>query len=94
MAYIIDIYPAEVVASGKQSLHSSIQKSYKKCLDLAIAANGVSRYTLGAVFPLFTLQMYEKLGTTWASCLFAIISCVLVSFCYSSASTVPGLGRQ
>lgn len=63
ITYIIDIYPAEVVASGKQSLRLSIQKSYKKCLYLAITANGVLRYTLGAVFPLFTLQMYKKLGT-------------------------------
>ncbi|KAF4219056.1 hypothetical protein CNMCM5878_003911 [Aspergillus fumigatiaffinis] len=30
VAYIIDIYPAEAVASGRQTLPSSIQKSYKK----------------------------------------------------------------
>lgn len=28
----------------------------------AVAANGLLRYTFGAAFPLFTLQMYERLG--------------------------------
>ncbi|KAF2971794.1 hypothetical protein GQX73_g1780 [Xylaria multiplex] len=32
----------------------------------ALAANGLLRYTLGAVFPLFTIQMYENLGVHWA----------------------------
>ncbi|KAG4031723.1 hypothetical protein MFRU_008g00850 [Monilinia fructicola] len=39
----------------------------------ALAANGLLRYILGAVFPLFTLQMYENLGTAWATSLLAFI---------------------
>lgn len=35
----------------------------------AMAANGLMRYTLGAVFPLWTIQMYSKLGIDWVSCL-------------------------
>lgn len=40
----------------------------------AIAANGSFRYLLGAVFPLFTIQMYEKLGVHWAGSVFAFLS--------------------
>ncbi|KAL4862111.1 hypothetical protein BDV12DRAFT_190646 [Aspergillus spectabilis] len=44
----------------------------------AIAANGALRYTLGAAFPLFTMQMYEKLGAAWASGIFAFLSLLLM----------------
>lgn len=44
----------------------------------AVAANGFCRYVLGAVFPLFTLQMYERLGIGWATSLLAFISVALM----------------
>ncbi len=44
----------------------------------AIAANGSFRYLLGAVFPLFTIQMYEKLGVHWAGSVFAFLSLLLL----------------
>jgi hypothetical protein len=44
----------------------------------AISANGVARYVLAGVFPLFTLQMYEKLGIGWASSLLGFISLALM----------------
>ncbi|TKX21790.1 MFS transporter-like protein 115 [Elsinoe australis] len=44
----------------------------------ALAANGTLRYTLGAVFPLFTVQMYERLGVQWAGSTFAFLSLVLL----------------
>ncbi|KAK4062661.1 uncharacterized protein Triagg1_9779 [Trichoderma aggressivum f. europaeum] len=44
----------------------------------AIAASGSFRYLLGAVFPLFTIQMYEKLGIHWAGSVFAFLSLVLL----------------
>lgn len=44
----------------------------------AVAANGLLRYTLGAVFPLFTLQMYERLGIGWATSLLAFITVALM----------------
>ena len=40
----------------------------------ALAANGILRYGLGAVFPLFTLQMYEAMGVHWAGSVFAFVS--------------------
>lgn len=39
----------------------------------AVAANGMLRYAFGAAFPMFTIQMYEKLGIAWASSLLAFI---------------------
>ncbi|RYP07237.1 hypothetical protein DL765_009227 [Monosporascus sp. GIB2] len=39
----------------------------------AVAANGILRYSFGAGFPMFTIQMYEKLGIGWATSLLAFI---------------------
>ncbi|KAF6808386.1 MFS polyamine transporter [Colletotrichum plurivorum] len=44
----------------------------------ALAANGILRYILGAVFPLFTIQMYERLGVHWAGSVFAFLSLPLL----------------
>jgi hypothetical protein len=45
---------------------------------IALAANGILRYTLGAVFPLFALQMYEKIGIHWAGSIFGFASLFLL----------------
>lgn len=44
----------------------------------AMAANGLLRYTMGAVFPLFTFQMYETLGIDWATSLLAFLSLLMM----------------
>jgi hypothetical protein len=44
----------------------------------ALAANGLLRYLLGAVFPLFTLQMYEGMGIAWATSLLAFVTLALM----------------
>jgi hypothetical protein len=44
----------------------------------AAAANGVVRYTLGAVFPLFAFQMYHNLGRHWAGSLLGFLSLTLM----------------
>lgn len=44
----------------------------------AVAANGVIRFLLGAVFPLFIIQVYEALGIHWAGSLFAFISVAMI----------------
>ena len=36
------------------------------------------RYTFAAVFPLFTLQMYEKVGIHWAGSIFGFASLLLL----------------
>ncbi|RPB17190.1 MFS general substrate transporter [Morchella conica CCBAS932] len=44
----------------------------------AMAANGLLRYTFGAVFPLFTVQMYRGLGIPWAGSLLGFFSLLLL----------------
>ncbi|KAH7011363.1 major facilitator superfamily domain-containing protein [Ilyonectria destructans] len=44
----------------------------------ASSANGLARYGFAGVFPLFTLQMYEKLGIDWASSLLGFIALALL----------------
>ncbi|KAI4121791.1 MAG: hypothetical protein LQ347_006734 [Umbilicaria vellea] len=44
----------------------------------ALAANGLVRYVSGAVFPLFTVQMYHRLGIAWATSLLGFISLALL----------------
>ena len=44
----------------------------------ALAANGLLRYLMGAVFPLFTVQMYKRLGIAWATSLFGFLSLLML----------------
>ncbi|KAK8237814.1 major facilitator superfamily domain-containing protein [Phyllosticta capitalensis] len=50
----------------------------------AMAACSLLRYILGAVFPLFILQMYEKLGTGWATSLlgFVTVAMAVIPWCF------------
>ncbi|KAI1608728.1 MFS transporter [Exophiala viscosa] len=44
----------------------------------AAAANGLLRYVVGAVFPLFTVQMYRALGVAWATSLLGFVTIALL----------------
>ena len=44
----------------------------------AMAAIGILRYLLGAAFPLFTVQMYDRLGIKWATALLGFICVVML----------------
>ncbi|OXV06889.1 hypothetical protein Egran_05344 [Elaphomyces granulatus] len=44
----------------------------------AIAANGLLRYALGGSFPLFAVQMYQRLGIGWATSLLGFITVSLL----------------
>ncbi|KIV96177.1 hypothetical protein PV10_00076 [Exophiala mesophila] len=44
----------------------------------AAAANGLLRYTAGAVFPLFTIQMYRAMGVGWATSMLGFITVALL----------------
>jgi hypothetical protein len=50
---------------------------YGKYSASALAANAVLRSVFGAVFPLFARQMYELLGTPWATSLLGFIAATL-----------------
>jgi hypothetical protein len=47
-----------------------------------LAANSFARSTFAAVFPLFALQMYNKLGFQWASSLLAFLTLAMAPFPY------------
>ncbi|KAK9452036.1 major facilitator superfamily domain-containing protein [Limtongia smithiae] len=44
----------------------------------ALAANNMMRYIMAAAFPLFTIQMYEKMGIDWATSFYAFVSLALM----------------
>jgi MFS family permease len=44
----------------------------------AMAANGLLRYILGATFPLFSVQMYTRLGYGWASSLLGFLTLAML----------------
>ncbi|KAI0802119.1 major facilitator superfamily domain-containing protein [Xylaria sp. FL0064] len=44
----------------------------------ATSANSLARYGLAAVFPLFSLQLYQNLGVAWASSLYGFLSIALL----------------
>lgn len=57
----------------------------------AIAANGLLRYTFGAVFPLFTVQMYNRLGIPWATSVFGFFSVGMLPIPYVLYQFGPAL---
>lgn len=44
----------------------------------ALAANNLLRYTVAAVFPLFTIQMFEKMHIDWACSFFGFVAIALM----------------
>ncbi|KAK7204269.1 major facilitator superfamily domain-containing protein [Myxozyma melibiosi] len=44
----------------------------------AIAANNMARYLMAAAFPLFTIQMYNKMGIDWATSFYAFFALALM----------------
>jgi hypothetical protein len=44
----------------------------------AMASNGLARYTFAAAFPLFSTQMFERLGTSWAASLLGFFGLLLL----------------
>ncbi|CZR68648.1 related to multidrug resistant protein [Phialocephala subalpina] len=47
-----------------------------------LAANSFTRSCFGAIFPLFGIQMYNKLGYDWATAVLAFITLAMVPFPY------------
>jgi hypothetical protein len=60
----------------------------------AMAANGLLRYTMGASFPLFTVQMYEALGVKWATLLLAFVCLVMVPIPWIFFKYGPGIRKK
>lgn len=51
---------------------------YMMFANSAIAANTLMRSALGGAFPLFAVQMYDKLGVDWASSLLGFITVAMI----------------
>ncbi|KAK9450603.1 major facilitator superfamily domain-containing protein [Limtongia smithiae] len=60
------------------SVNNYIIDSYERIAASALAAKVFTRSAGGAAFPLFTTQMYHRLGLQWASWLLAFISLAMV----------------
>ncbi|RMZ83346.1 hypothetical protein DV737_g1692, partial [Chaetothyriales sp. CBS 132003] len=61
----------------------------------AAAANGILRYIAGAVFPLFTVQMYRAMGVSWATSLLAFVTVALLPIPWALAVYGPKIrGRS
>ncbi|KAF2742373.1 MFS general substrate transporter [Sporormia fimetaria CBS 119925] len=60
----------------------------------AMAGNGILRYTLGGVFPLFTIQMYEKLGIGWATSLLGFVSVLMLPIPWIFYKYGPAIRRR
>lgn len=60
----------------------------------AMAANGMVRYTMGAVFPLFTVQMYTRLGIGWATSLLGFLSILMLPIPFVFFKFGPSIRRK
>ncbi|KAK8039961.1 multidrug resistance protein [Apiospora rasikravindrae] len=56
--------------------------AYPKYAASAMAANAFTRCVFAAAFPLFGLQMYERLGYQWGSSLIAFLTVAMMPFPY------------
>lgn len=65
------------------SVNNYIIDSYQAYAASALAAKVFMRSGGGAAFPLFTTQMYHRLGNLWASFLLAFISLAMVAIPFS-----------
>lgn len=56
------------------SINTYLVDTFARYAASAMAANTVLRSVFGATFPLFGLQMYQKLGLGWGNTLLALIA--------------------
>eukprot|EP01113_Clastostelium_recurvatum_P018047 TRINITY_DN2129_c0_g1_i2.p1 TRINITY_DN2129_c0_g1~~TRINITY_DN2129_c0_g1_i2.p1 ORF type:complete len:458 (-),score=38.01 TRINITY_DN2129_c0_g1_i2:7-1380(-) len=52
--------------------------SYHRYASSAMAAQSLLRNVFGAVFPLFTVQLYDRVGVNWASTLIASLATIMI----------------
>lgn len=76
------------------SLMNYLIDSYTIYAASVLAANSVLRSVLGAVFPLFTTQMYDKLGTNLATTIPAILAVACAPFPFLFYRYGPAIRRR
>ncbi|KAK3381349.1 major facilitator superfamily domain-containing protein [Podospora didyma] len=84
--WIVPIIGSAVFGLGTMLAFSGIftflVDAYPKYAASALAGNALVRCSFAAAFPLFGIQMYEKLGYQWATGLLAFITLALLPFPY------------
>ncbi|KAH3680817.1 hypothetical protein WICMUC_000168 [Wickerhamomyces mucosus] len=68
------------VALAFQGIFGYTADAYRLYAASGMACNSIMRSTMAGIFPLFGLQMYEKLGANWGSCLLALLTVVMIPF--------------
>ncbi|KIW32676.1 uncharacterized protein PV07_04205 [Cladophialophora immunda] len=63
-----------------QGIWTFLVAAYPKYAASVMAVNTTTRCLLAAVFPLFTVQMYDNLDYQWASCLIAFLTLAMAPF--------------
>ncbi|KAK9467027.1 major facilitator superfamily domain-containing protein [Lipomyces arxii] len=82
--WIVPIIATVPLGTGMLLVFSGIftykVEAYRPYSASALAANSFFRCTFGSVFPLFAIQMYDKLGYVWASFLLACLVTLCMPF--------------
>ncbi|KAF8836697.1 hypothetical protein BDN67DRAFT_1014481 [Paxillus ammoniavirescens] len=73
------------------ALYNYIVDAYLFVAASVLAVNTVVRSIFGAVFPLFTTQMYVKLGPQWASALVGFVALAMTPIPFVLAKYGPML---
>ncbi|ODQ47610.1 hypothetical protein PICMEDRAFT_31287 [Pichia membranifaciens NRRL Y-2026] len=76
------------------SLNNYIIDTYAKYAASALATKVFLRSAGGAAFPLFTMQMYHKLGLHWASWLLAFITTAMIALPFAFYKWGKGLRKK
>ncbi|KAI3404226.2 hypothetical protein KGF56_002987 [Candida oxycetoniae] len=69
-------------------------EAYRLYAASSMAANSFVRSVMSAVFPLFGLQMYQRLGIQWATSLLAWVACALIPIPFIFFKYGPRLRAQ
>lgn len=59
-----------------------------------LAANGVLRYVVGGIFPLFAVQIYQRVGIEWASSLLGFITIALLPIPWALFKWGPSIRKR
>ncbi|CAD0087715.1 unnamed protein product [Aureobasidium vineae] len=84
--WIVPIVFSGIFGLGNIFVFSGVFTFLVECYPLyaasALAANSFARSSFAAAFPLFGVQMYDKLGYQWASSLLAFLALAMAPFRY------------
>lgn len=84
--WIVPIIGSTIFGTGTLLVFSGVftflVDAYPLYAASALAANSFARSSFGAVFPLFGVQMYHKLGDQWATSLLAFLTVAMMPFPY------------